>query len=103
MSNVKLVRETLKGVIVHDVENDRFTAFIDCKIGGPIVSASTAEEAKEKLMEAVKVASAFMNLRTYERAVTKKDRFIPSNDDKPNESLNLPQFEVVFREAEFAA
>lgn len=55
-------------IVLEDEVTKVVTIYLD-EIGGPIISGSNVEEAKQKFAEALSLGSAVRNLKFYEKAV----------------------------------
>lgn len=71
--NIEVKDVTYKAVVIHDKENGLYTVSLAETKGGPIISATSEPEAKDKFEKALALSCALQNLKTYKNAVLKAD------------------------------
>lgn len=69
MNDFKLTEKKVNAFVIHDKHSDTHTIFLDGIAGGPVVSGSTVEEAKEKFNEALRLSGAVRNFLFFTQAV----------------------------------
>ena len=68
MENIKIEEIKIKAFVIEDKEEGLFTIALENK-GGPIISASTYEEACKKFEEALDLSCSVQNLMAFKDAV----------------------------------
>lgn len=68
MKGLNVTTAKVKAIVIEDKMTKNVTIYLEEK-GGPIISAPTKEEAKEKFKEALNLSCAVRNLQIYSDAV----------------------------------
>lgn len=96
MNGLELETNKVSALVIHDKNCGIYTIFID-GINGPIISAPTLEEAKEKFTTAFRLSVAVRNFRYFTQAVKASDE-IKKKLSKKILGKNNPAIEYVEKE-----